>query len=177
MLQDYNQIPRARKPHPKSKFTPQEDEKLRELVAAFGDSDWQKISSEMVTRSPRQCRERWVTYLSPNVIMGNWTDKEDDLLIQLQRDFGSHWKLIASWFPNRTDVALRNRFSVLKRREAKNLRRSPSLPNTTVPDEGNSSKVEEVEQEESFNGILNAETELKTPVQSWETEQSAVYSW
>lgn len=49
----------------KSKFTPQEDQMLSDLVARFGENDWKAISFCMRTRSVRQCRERWQHYLSP----------------------------------------------------------------------------------------------------------------
>ena len=41
------------------KFSPQEDQKLIELVNQHGTSDWGKIASLMEDRNPRQCRERW----------------------------------------------------------------------------------------------------------------------
>lgn len=162
------------KPHPKSKFTPEEDAKLRELVSVHGDVDWAKISTEMGTRSPRQCRERWITYLSPSVIVGNFTDEEDTLLINLQRDFGSHWKRIAMWFPNRTDVSLRNRWAVLKRREAKENRKKITVVHTPISatyDRQDETVVDD------FMYTYHIEDDLGIQVGSIGEDQSSVYSW
>ena len=64
--------------HPKSKFTPVEDQKLRELVAKYGDNDWATVSKMMGTRNQRQCRERWTNYLSPKVSNGPWSPQEKE---------------------------------------------------------------------------------------------------
>ncbi len=49
----------------KSKFTPEEDARLQELVAQFGSDNWTVIAQNMDGRTPRQCRERWTYYLTP----------------------------------------------------------------------------------------------------------------
>lgn len=38
------------------KWTPSEDEKLRSLVAKYGEDDWRSVSEEMGERDPKQCR-------------------------------------------------------------------------------------------------------------------------
>jgi hypothetical protein len=53
------------------KFTPEEDKVLRNLVAQFGKSDWAAIAQRLENRTPRQCRERWKHYLSPEVSTSN----------------------------------------------------------------------------------------------------------
>ena len=42
----------------RTKFTPQEDQRLVELVHQFGEKSWKKIASIMKTRITHQCRER-----------------------------------------------------------------------------------------------------------------------
>ena len=99
--------------HCKHKFTPEEDERLSMLVKQFGETNWRKIADAMVTRNYRQCRERWKNYLAPNVCRDPWTAEEDRLLQDKYQELGSRWSLIAKFFPNRTDVSLKNRWVVL----------------------------------------------------------------
>ena len=123
---------RTGKPHPKSKFTPEEDLKLKRIIFQFGDSDWNLISRLMNNRNQRQCRERWQKYLSPFVRFDPWTPEEDKLLNKLVNDFGQKWVKISQFFKNRTDINVKNRWMVLKRMSAKQPTASPPAPTTTV---------------------------------------------
>ena len=40
-------------------WDPEEDQRLRALVAKHGTQQWALIASEMVNRNGKQCRERW----------------------------------------------------------------------------------------------------------------------
>jgi hypothetical protein len=110
----------------RSKFSIAEDEQLRSLVSEMGEHNWHSISIRMPGRSTRQCRERWVNYLSPTLNNSNWTSEEDQLLIEKQAELGTKWVEIAKLFPNRTDRMVKNRFHVLQRSEirADNLQKS-----------------------------------------------------
>ncbi|OHS93198.1 hypothetical protein TRFO_12025 [Tritrichomonas foetus] len=110
---------RTGKPHPKSKFTPEEDMKLKRIIFQFGDSDWNLISRLMNNRNQRQCRERWQKYLSPFVRFDPWTPDEDKMLNKLVSEFGQKWVKISQFFKNRTDINVKNRWMVLKRMSAK----------------------------------------------------------
>ena len=91
-----------RKPHPKVKFTPEEDMKLRKLVEEYGENNWYTISEKMEGRNTRQCRERWRYYLSPDINNDPWTAEEDKLLDQKYMIYGPKWKQIATFFSKRT---------------------------------------------------------------------------
>jgi hypothetical protein len=113
--------PRAKK-IARHKFTPEEDELLRNLVAQFGMSDWAIIAERFQNRTPRQCRERWKHYLSPDVSIGNWSEAEDQLLIAKVQELGTRWAAIAQIFPNRTDIGVRNHYiSIIARRNKEDL--------------------------------------------------------
>lgn len=109
----------------KSKFTPQEDQMLSDLVARFGENDWKAISFCMRTRSVRQCRERWQHYLSPRVVNVPWTAAEDFLLDQKYMELGPRWKAIAQFFPHRTDIQVKNRVLLKQRRMERIARNFP----------------------------------------------------
>lgn len=109
---------KKREPHTKSKqkFTPEEDQIIIEQVNKNGQKCWRHIAEHLPGRTARQCRERWVNYLSPNVSRDPWNKHEDDLLVRLVSEYGQQWSRISSNFPLRTDVMLKNRWSYLKRR-------------------------------------------------------------
>ena len=95
------------------KFTQEEDDRLISLVEQYGVRNWKKISSLMRTRTTRQCRERYINYLSPTVTNGPWTNEEDLLLIQKVKEMGTRWAQISHYFTGRSDVNIKNRYSML----------------------------------------------------------------
>jgi hypothetical protein len=111
--------PRAKpiyKPH--SKFTPEEDFRLRQLVAEHGDHSWRTLAKFMPNRNSRQCRERWLNYLNPARNIEPWTESEDALLEQAYETLGPRWVYMMRLFPSRTDAMIKNRFQLLKRRQS-----------------------------------------------------------
>ncbi|EAX91812.1 Myb-like DNA-binding domain containing protein [Trichomonas vaginalis G3] len=102
---------------PKNKFTPEEDDELNEIIEHYGTSDWEIVASHMKKRTARQCRERWVNYLAPELSNQPWTAEEDKLLDELYNDIGSRWHKIAQYFHNRSGNCIRNRFKLRQRRE------------------------------------------------------------
>jgi hypothetical protein len=109
--------PRAKptfRPH--SKFTPEEDFKLCQLVGEHGANAWRAIAKFMPNRNSRQCRERWLNYLNPGRNTLPWTEAEDALLERTYEAIGPRWVFMMKVFPNRTDAMIKNRFQVLQRR-------------------------------------------------------------
>ena len=98
---------------PRSLFTPTEDEKLKELVMKYKD-DWNKIALELPKRNARQCKDRYITYLRPDIKIGAWTFEEDNLIISKFNELGNKWVDIAKFLKNRTDTAIKNRYIFIK---------------------------------------------------------------
>ena len=96
----------------RQKFTAEEDARLIDLVRIHGNKAWKKIASIMKTRTTRQCRERYINYLSPNVTNGPWTAEEELLLIEKVQEMGPRWPKIAKYFQSRSDVNIKNRYAL-----------------------------------------------------------------
>ena len=105
----------------KNIFTINEDKKLIELHSIYKD-DWQKISESMPNRSLRQCKERYIHYLSPKIKSSPWTEKEDELLFQKVQELGKKWKVLEHHFPGRTEIGIRNRWNMMERKYKRDLR-------------------------------------------------------
>ena len=97
----------------RQKFTPEEDLRLRQLVAELGTKAWKKVSARMPDRSTRQCRERYNNYLSPLLKNDPWTSEEDKLLEEKVKEMGQKWSIIAHFFNGRSDVNVKNRYALL----------------------------------------------------------------
>jgi hypothetical protein len=111
----------------RQKFSPGEDETIRQLVSVH-QGDWQAIADELGNRGARQCKERWKHYLSPALIHEPWDRHEDDMLEQKVREMGKRWKVLEQFFPGRTDVSLKNRYNLLVRKKNKALKIALHLP-------------------------------------------------
>lgn len=119
------QIPKQIKKKPKDhknqrkKFSPEEDEKLKELVEKMGSKKWETIAKEMPGRTGRQCRDRYKNYLIPGFFNGQWSREEDELLFKKYIEFGSQWSKITQFFSNRSSNALKNRWNYFVSRNLK----------------------------------------------------------
>ena len=132
----------------KQKFSPEEDEKLRSLVAHYG-LDWKMISAVMKNRTPRQCRDRWKNYVSPNVNSAPWTAEEDALLLDKFKEFGRQWAIIAKFFNQRTDIHIKNRWVTISHKLGLDPNMDPVQPQTT--------------QQETIPELHNAQATNETP--------------
>jgi hypothetical protein len=99
----------------KSKWTPEEDELLRQNVAIRGVANWTVVSSAIPGRNGKQCRERWMNQLCPDLNKENWTAQEDFILMRQQWIYGNMWSQIAAALPGRSANAVKNRWSWLSR--------------------------------------------------------------
>lgn len=93
------------------KFSIDEDNLLRRLVEEHGTTNWRFIADNMPGRSARQCRDRWKNYLMPGIKNTPWTPDEDQLLEEKFAVLGPQWSRIAKFFPNRTDINVKNRWA------------------------------------------------------------------
>jgi hypothetical protein len=95
----------------RQKFSPEEDQQLRDLVTLLGENSWTEVAAQLGTRTSRQCRERFRNYLSPQIRNDPWTPIEDVLLREKFEIFGAKWSAIVAFFPTRSEVNLKNRWA------------------------------------------------------------------
>ncbi|KAK4741379.1 hypothetical protein SAY87_024967 [Trapa incisa] len=105
-------------------WSQEEDDMLREQISVHGTKKyasefWMIIAANFKDKTSRQCRRRWYTYLNSDFKKGGWTPEEDLLLCEAQRVYGNRWTQIAKVVRGRTDNAVKNRFSTLRKRKAK----------------------------------------------------------
>jgi hypothetical protein len=100
-----------------AKWTPAEDLRLAQLVQTYGPKSWRIVAQYMVGRNSRQCRERWLYYLDPELNVRPWEANEDAILEEKFREIGPKWMLMVPFFHHRTDAMIKNRFQVLRRKE------------------------------------------------------------
>lgn len=101
----------------KGSWTREEDLQIMAWVEKNGPRDWVHLAQSLPGRIGKQCRERWVNHLSPDVNKARWTEEEDERLIALHEQLGNQWTKIAAHFEGRSDNSIKNRWnSTLKRR-------------------------------------------------------------
>ena len=91
-------------------WTPEEDARLRELVAKYPLRDWQGIASEMPGKGRLACMNRWDQRLREGLKKGPWAPEEDEVLRAAVQEHGEDWGKAASRLPGRTNTACRERY-------------------------------------------------------------------
>lgn len=104
----------------KGSWTPEEDQKLKDLVEQYGRTKWSYIGKFLPGRIGKQCRERWHNHLNPALKKTPWTPEEEKLIIKMRAELGNRWAKIARCLPGRSDNDVKNRWyaSLRKRVEA-----------------------------------------------------------
>ncbi|KAM8946658.1 transcriptional activator Myb isoform 2-T2 [Pelodytes ibericus] len=95
----------------KTRWTREEDEKLKTLVEQNGTEDWKVIASFLPNRTDVQCQHRWQKVLNPELIKGPWTKEEDQRVIELVQKYGpKRWSVIAKHLKGRIGKQCRERW-------------------------------------------------------------------
>lgn len=101
----------------KGPWSKEEDEVLLGLVEESNQlglrRTWAKIAESMPWRTGKQCRDRWMTYLSPSIKKLKdcpWTDEEDELILEGWKKWGGCWSKISRMLTGRPPPHIKNRF-------------------------------------------------------------------
>ncbi len=84
----------------KGKWDKEENQKFLNLVKIY-PNNWALISREMGNRSLQQCYQHWFRVMDPKIIKKDWTNEEDQKLIELVKIHQTNWKEIVKEFPGR----------------------------------------------------------------------------
>ncbi|XP_018587179.2 transcriptional activator Myb-like isoform X2 [Scleropages formosus] len=94
----------------KSRWTREEDEKLKKLIEHHGSEDWKLIAS-FLPHTDVQCHHRWQKVLNPELVKGPWTKEEDQKVIELVQKYGpKRWSIIAKYLKGRIGKQCRERW-------------------------------------------------------------------
>jgi Myb-like DNA-binding domain len=100
----------------KGSWTPEEDQMILKLRHHYGRK-WAQIATHLPGRQGKQCRERFVNHLDPELRKGEWSHEEEALLISLHQQHGNKWATICKHLPGRSDNDTKNHwYSNIQRR-------------------------------------------------------------
>lgn len=92
-------------------FTISEDKIIIKCVSSSKfDNDWEAVANLLSSRSARQCRDRWMYYLSPANNLAPFSPEEDQLIVQKVNELGKKWSQISKYFTGRSDNSIKNRW-------------------------------------------------------------------
>ncbi|KAF4537799.1 Myb transcription protein [Lasiodiplodia theobromae] len=117
----------------KGTWNPEEDEALREAVMQYG-CRWAQVAQQVGSRNAEQCAKRWNHSLDPEVDRSVWTKEEDACLLDAITKYGKSWKTIAEQvFPRRSTTDIKNRYSIIIRRQSPNRESNATLKMSESP--------------------------------------------
>ncbi|OHS97962.1 hypothetical protein TRFO_09095 [Tritrichomonas foetus] len=103
-------------------FSDDEDSKFVEYMANNPDATWREVASIFSNHTARQCRDHWLTQLSPVIkTTEQWTPHEEDLLINKVIELGENWDLLSQFFPNRSTNELKNQWNTKNHRKLRSI--------------------------------------------------------
>jgi hypothetical protein len=117
----------------KPKWTAKEDQELTESVKRHGTGNWSLVALSITGRNGKQCRERWINQISPDLKKDDWTAEEDEILVQGQQTFGNNWAVICQYLAGRSSNNVKNRWSLICRQKSSTVPPPPPVPQPTVP--------------------------------------------
>ena len=102
-------------------WTPEEDQKLKEAVDAYGCNNWGAVVALVGNgRTRSQCAQRWNRVIDPRISKANWTAEEEEKLLRVVEKYGTkQWTRVAAEMGNRCDVQCRFKYKFIMDKKKK----------------------------------------------------------
>ena len=94
----------------KGNWSLDEDEILLRWVSENGATKWTECSKLIKGRCGKQCRERWVNILNPQVKKGNWSEEEQNIIFENLYIHHTSWSSMSKVLEGRTENSIKNYF-------------------------------------------------------------------
>ncbi len=88
------------------------------MIQENGLKNWNQIANSFnmtlnSQRNGKQCRERWVNFLNPNIRRDPFTVEEDLIILEKRLNIGNKWSEIIKDMEGRTENNVKNRFNMM----------------------------------------------------------------
>ena len=97
-------------------FKPSEDQKILKLKAKNPNCSWSFIAKKIKGKTAKQCNDRYNKHLRQQKNKSPWTTEEDNQLEKLVSQYGHNWVTISKIMATRTNIEVKNRWSVIERK-------------------------------------------------------------
>lgn len=128
---------KRKKNSPRQMWSEEEDRALVQTVRANHNLSWKQIASKLrdtnpeMRKSGKQCCERYRNYILGQATGEPWTDQEHVLFVVLHSAYGNRWSRIASFFPHRNDLSIKNFFYLYVRKVLRAVKSGRSIDSTS----------------------------------------------
>ena len=96
-------------------WQPEEEAKLQAQVQLHGQKSWSLISRSLPGRTGKQCRERYLNHLRPDIKRQSWTSEEELVLAEGHARLGTRWSSLVHLLPGRTENQIKNHWNATLR--------------------------------------------------------------
>lgn len=95
------------------RWSQEEDKKLTDIIGRHGACNWSHIGELHGTRDGKQCRERWMYHIGPNINKSPLSNEEIALVMKMQARYGNKWSNISAMMPGRTASSIKNHWNAV----------------------------------------------------------------